>query len=179
MGRLHCFLPCRRCIPIDVIGSGPALSTPLWRAEPPFATGAEHPIPATHARTAQQGSFVSFQQQNRLDNRLQAAASARQSMQSRFRDRPGADDPAVQARQVERRAIIAAREERALQREVEREARAQRAAQELEAAREAERARIAAEAEAAAERQREAQAQRKEERDARYAARKAKIKLRR
>lgn len=122
---------------------------------------------------------MSFQQQNRLDTRLQAAASARESMQSRFRDRPGADDPTVQARQAKRRAIAAAREERLLQREVEREAQALQAAQALEAEREAERVRKAAEVEAAAERQREAQAQRKEERDARYAARKAKIKLRR
>lgn len=122
---------------------------------------------------------MSFIIQNGLDDRLKAAAAAREAMQARFRGRPSADDPTVQARQAERRAIAAAREARAEAREAQRRAEAERAAEQAAAARRAEAARKAAEVEAAAERARLAQARLKAERDARYAARKAKVRLKR
>ena len=105
---------------------------------------------------------MSFSKQTSFGDRRQDSASAREAMLARFRARPSNDDPAVQARQAERRAIVVAREERAKERETQRRLEAERLA-----------------AEAAAERARLAQAKQKEERDARYAARKAKIKLRR
>ncbi|GEO99817.1 DUF6481 family protein [Methylobacterium haplocladii] len=122
---------------------------------------------------------MSFISQNKLDDRLSAQQKAREAMVERFRKRPAADDPAVIARNAERKAIAEAREARAEERELARIAEEERKAAEIEAARQAEIARKAAEVEAAAERAREAQAAQKAERDARYAARKAKIKLRR
>ncbi|WP_283206545.1 DUF6481 family protein [Methylobacterium organophilum] len=122
---------------------------------------------------------MSFSNQTALDGRLSAQQQARQAMLERFRRRPGADDPAVMARTAERRAIAEARAARVEQRELARLAEEERKAAEAEAARQAEVARQAAEREAMAERARAAQAAQKAERDARYAARKAKIKLRR
>ena len=122
---------------------------------------------------------MSFSKQNSFDDRRQTSASAREAMLARFRARPTNDDPAVQARQGGRRAIIVARDERAKERETQRRLEAERLAAIAAAERAAEAARKAAEIEAAAERARLAQAKQKEERDARYAARKAKIKLRR
>ncbi|KQQ14981.1 conserved protein of unknown function [Methylorubrum extorquens] len=122
---------------------------------------------------------MSFTKQNSFDDRRQDSASSREAMLARFRARPSNDDPAVQARQAERRAIAVARDERVKERETQRRLDAERLAAVAAAEREAEVARKAAEIEAAAERAREAQAKQKEERDARYAARKAKIKLRR
>ncbi|HEV2543944.1 MAG TPA: DUF6481 family protein [Methylobacterium sp.] len=122
---------------------------------------------------------MSFSKQNSFDDRRQDSASAREAMLARFRARPSQDDPAVVARGAERRAIAAAREERVQERELQRRLEAERLAAIAAAEREAEAARKAAEIEAAAERARLAQAKQKEERDARYAARKAKIKLRR
>ena len=122
---------------------------------------------------------MSFAKQNSFDDRRQNSAAAREAMLNRFRARPAGDDPAVLARQAERRAIATAREERAQERETQRRLEAERQAALVAAERAAEEARKAAEIEAAAERARLAQAKQKEERDARYAARKAKIKLRR
>lgn len=122
---------------------------------------------------------MSFSKHNSFDDRRQDSASAREAMLARFRARPSNDDPAVLARQAERRAIIVAREERAKERELQRRLEAERLAAIAAAERAAEAARKASELEAAAERARLAQAKQKEERDARYAARKAKIKLRR
>ena len=122
---------------------------------------------------------MSFSKQNSFDDRRQNSAAAREAMLARFRARPAQDDPAVQARQAERRAIAVAREERVQEREMQRRVEAERLAAIAAAEREAEAARKAAEIEAAAERARLAQAKQKEERDARYAARKAKLKLRR
>ncbi len=122
---------------------------------------------------------MSFAKQNSFDDRRQTSASAREAMLTRFRARPAGDDPAVLARQAERRAIAVAREERAQERETQRRLEAERQAALVAAELAAEAARKAAEIEAAAERARLAQAKQKEERDARYAARKAKIKLRR
>ena len=122
---------------------------------------------------------MSFATQNRLDSRLETAAKAREGMLARFRARPGVDDPAVKARQDQRRALIAAREARAEQRELARLAEIERLEALAQAEREAEAARKAAEIEAAAERARLVKAKQKEERDARYAARKAKIRMKR
>ncbi|MBB3904360.1 DUF6481 family protein [Methylobacterium brachythecii] len=122
---------------------------------------------------------MSFINQNALDDRLSAQQKARQAMVERFRQRPSADDPAVIARNAERKAVAEARAARAEERELARIADEERKAAEKEAARQAEIARKAAELEAAAERARAQQAAQKAERDARYAARKAKIKLRR
>ncbi|MBB2962134.1 DUF6481 family protein [Methylobacterium sp. R2-1] len=122
---------------------------------------------------------MSFTKQNSFDDRRQDSASAREAMLARFRARPANDDPAVQARVAERRAIAVARDERVKEREVQRRLEAERLAAIAAAEREAEAERKAAEIEAAAERVRLAQAKQKDERDARYAARKAKIKLRR
>lgn len=116
---------------------------------------------------------------HKLEDRLEAAAKAREGMLARFRARPGPDDPSVKTRQEERRALVAAREARAEQRELARLAEAERLEALAQAEREAQAAAKAAEIEAAAERARLAQAKQKEERDARYAARKAKIRMKR
>lgn len=112
--------------------------------------------------------------ENSMTDRLKAQAEARQAMTARFRDRPAADDPTVLARKAEREAIVREREVRVAAREVARlEAEAQRAAEA-----DAERERLAAEAvrEAAEkiERATAARVEQKQQRDARYAARKAK-----
>ena len=122
---------------------------------------------------------MSFFSRTELDDRLQARATSREAMLARFRSRPSADDPALLARQAERRAVAEAREARGLERELARIAEEERKAAEAEFARQAEIARKAAELEAAAERARELQAKQKAERDARYLARKAKVKIRR
>lgn len=105
--------------------------------------------------------------------RQSSSAGAKQAMLQRFRARPAADDPEVMAQRAARQALVAAREQRIAERDA-----ARRAAQAQAAAEEAER--VARERQEAAERiEREAaealalEAQRKAERDARYAARKA------
>ena len=114
---------------------------------------------------------------DKVDDRLSAQAKAKQAMLDKFKAKPAADDPAVLARQAERREIVAAREARASQRQAEKEAEAARLAaeqavreSELAAEREAQRLR---ELDAAAEAKRVA-AEQKAARDARYAKRKAK-----
>ncbi|KQP95172.1 hypothetical protein ASF60_01590 [Methylobacterium sp. Leaf113] len=109
-----------------------------------------------------------------MTDRLKAATEARAAALARFRDRPPADDPAVVARKAERAQIAREREVRVAAREQARiEAEAQRAAEAEE-----ERERLAAEEILAAE-EKVAQAaaarlEQKAQRDARYAARKAK-----
>jgi len=111
-----------------------------------------------------------------LTDRLKAAAEAKRNLLDWFRAQPGPDDPAVQQRQAERKAVAEAREARIADRKAAREAEAARKAEE-EAARKAEEA--AREAAAAAEKIAEAArarallAEQKAARDARYAARKA------
>lgn len=112
--------------------------------------------------------------ENVMADRLKASSEARQAALARFRDRPGADDPAVLARKAEREAIVREREIRLAAREAERAAAAAAAAAEAEAERQRqviEEARLAEEKIALAAAARIAQ---KEQRDARYAARKAK-----
>lgn len=118
-----------------------------------------------------------------FSERLNRAATARKAQIEKFKAQPGADDPAVAERAAARQAVIAAREARTAERAAARQAReaAEEAARQVAAAaREAERiASEAAAAAAAAEQQaRELalEAERKANRDARYAARKARNK---
>ncbi|MDR3529589.1 MAG: DUF6481 family protein [Rhodopila sp.] len=104
-----------------------------------------------------------------FDDRLSAAAAAKQALLERFRARPAVNDPAWIEQQAALKAIADAREARAAERRAAKEAEAARVAAEQAALRAAEQARAAeAKARAAAE-----EAQRKAARDARYAARKA------
>ena len=124
-----------------------------------------------------------------LAERRKTAEAAKALLLDRFRARPPADDPEVVARAAERLAVAQAREARI----AERERAAQARREEIEAARAArQRAREEAEAEAAAAAQAEVMARqkadldragrvmadesaRKAQRDARYAARKARV----
>jgi hypothetical protein len=108
-----------------------------------------------------------------FSDRLSAAATARQAALDKFRARPAADDPAVIKRKEDRMAIARAREVRAAERQ---------AAKEAEAAARAEREAIAKVEREARERREAVEkvirdaaeaAERKAQRDARYAARKA------
>lgn len=122
-----------------------------------------------------------------FNERRDAAATAKKALLEKFKARPPADDPAVIARQEERKRILEAREIREREREIARQERLAR-----EAAERAERERIAEEGRKAAEEtarieaeQREVEererlanelaleAEKKAKRDARYAARKA------
>ena len=106
-------------------------------------------------------------------DRISAAATARQAALERFRDRPAADDPAVLRRREERMAIAAARETREAERKIVKEAEAAVRA-ELEAKEKVEReARERREAIEKVIRNASEAAERKADRDARYAARKA------
>jgi hypothetical protein len=104
-----------------------------------------------------------------FDDRLSAAAAAKQALLERFRARPSPDDPAEIARQAALKAISDARDVRAAERKAAKEAEAARLAAE-EAARRAQEQIAASEAKARAAAQ---EAERKAIRDARYAARKA------
>lgn len=122
-----------------------------------------------------------------FNERRNAAVEAKKALLDRFKTRPAADDPAVIARQEERRKILEAREirekekERLRQERLAREAveRAERERLAEIARKEAEeKARIEAEAREAEERERVTrqlaeEAEAKAKRDARYAARKA------
>jgi hypothetical protein len=104
-----------------------------------------------------------------FDDRLSAAAAAKQALLERFRARPSADDPAEIARQEALKAVSDARDARAAERKAAKEAEAARVAAE-QAARRAQDQAAAAEAKARAAAD---EAGRKAARDARYAARKA------
>jgi Family of unknown function (DUF6481) len=123
-------------------------------------------------------------------DRLSEAAKARKAAMEKFRVRPDPNDPAVLERQRERQAVLEARAERDERREKERliaqeQERVAQAARE-QAEREAQAAREEAEKLAAVEREieyerkiaeeAELEATKKAERDARYAARKARKK---
>jgi Family of unknown function (DUF6481) len=104
-----------------------------------------------------------------FDDRLSAAAAAKQALLDRFRARPGPDDPTEIARQAALKAISDARDARAAERKAAKEAEAARLAAEEATRRKQEQvAAVEAKARAAAE-----EAARKAARDARYAARKA------
>ena len=108
-----------------------------------------------------------------FNDRLSAAAEARQAALERFRARPSPDDPAVIKKREERMAIAAARERRDAERKVAKEAEAAvRAEQEAKEKVERE-ARERREAIEKVIREAAEAAERKKDRDARYAARKA------
>jgi hypothetical protein len=110
-----------------------------------------------------------------FSDRLSAAAAARQAALERFRSRPSADDPEVVKRREEREAIARAREQRAAERQAAREAEARERA-ERDAVEKAEReARERREAVEKLIRDAAEAAERKKQRDARYAARKARL----
>jgi hypothetical protein len=104
-----------------------------------------------------------------FDDRLSAAAAAKQALLERFRARPPADDPAEIARQAALQAVADARDARAAERKAAKDAEAARLA--------AEQAVLKAQAEAAAKEAKlhaaTLEAERKAARDAKYAARKA------
>ena len=123
-------------------------------------------------------------------DRITSAATAKQALVEKLKSKPAADDPEVLRKQAERQAVVEAREKRLAEKEEAKRAQLAREAEE----------RVAREtAEAAAEAERQAQlelhkaaaepprvqraarilsdeAERKAIRDARYAARKARVK---
>ncbi len=108
-----------------------------------------------------------------LSERLSTAANAKKALLDKFRARPAADDPDVVARGEARKAISESRETRAAEREAARaEEQAREAAERAgrEVAAQEQQAREAAET---AEREAALEIERKAQRDARYAARKA------
>jgi len=119
--------------------------------------------------------------------RRDAANAAKQALLERFKSKPAADDPAVLAKQAERKAILEAREKREAEKaRLKQERLAREAEERVRLAAEAEAARIKAEAEAAELARIKAQeeeerlkaelaleAAAKAKRDARYAARKS------
>ncbi len=121
--------------------------------------------------------------------RRNAAGDAKQALLAKFKARPAADDPKVLARQAERKAILEARaireaeKERLKQERLAREAkeRAEREAIEAEARRIAEEAALAEATKRESEENERIgrvladEAERKAKRDARYAARKARV----
>ena len=121
--------------------------------------------------------------------RRNAANEAKRALLERFKAKPAADDPVVLARQAERKAILEARAIREAEKaRLKQERLAREAAEKAEREAAAEQARIAAEEAAASEAKvREAEeteriarlladeAERKAKRDARYAARKARV----
>jgi len=111
-----------------------------------------------------------------FNERRNAASDAKAAMLARFRARPGPDDPAVLERQAELAAIAKARDERAAERRVAREAEQARIAADKAAAAAALRAQEAEKAVREQEARRRATAlaaEQKKARDERYAARKA------
>lgn len=113
---------------------------------------------------------------NNVSDRLQAQAAAKRAMLEKFQARPKLDDPEVQARMAEQVARAKARDERIAEKRAQKEA--ERLAAEAEAKR-LEEERIAAEKEARrieGEQALALLAEQKAARDARYAARKARVK---
>ena len=106
-------------------------------------------------------------------DRAEAAAAAKKALLEAFKTRPSPDDPAVLARQAERKAINEAREKRATERHRMKEEEETRLRAETEARRLAETEEAARRAAEQAARDEQIRAERKAMRDARYAARKA------
>jgi len=108
-----------------------------------------------------------------FNDRLSAAAAARQAALERFRTRPAPDDPEVARRGEERLATGQAREVRAAERRVAKEAEAAVRAEQEARDRVEREAREKREAIEKVIREAAEATERKRERDARYAARKA------
>ena len=104
-----------------------------------------------------------------FDDRISAAAAAKQALLERFRARPQPDAPAEIARQAALKAIADARDARAAERRAAKDAEAARLAAE-QAARRAQEQEAATQAKARAA---AVEAERRAARDAKYAARKA------
>lgn len=115
--------------------------------------------------TAQKPTTKNGHTRTGFNDRLTAAAAAKQALLERFK-RPDPNDPAWIAQQEALKAVAEAREARIAERKAAKEAEALRAAAEEIARREAEKAEARAKMLAA-------EAERKAIRDARYAARKA------
>ncbi|MBP0494400.1 DUF6481 family protein [Pararoseomonas indoligenes] len=115
-----------------------------------------------------------------FNDRSKNSLEAKKALLERFKSRPtAAEDPAVAARQEERRQIIQAREAReAERRRLKEEEKARQEAERLRliAEEEARQAELAREAAEATERARQELIEAKLERDRRYAARKARAK---
>ena len=118
-----------------------------------------------------------------FDDRRQHSQNAKAALLEKFKARPSFDDPEMIAKAKQRQQVAQAREDRARERERLRIETERKAAEEKRLREEAElQARIAREeAEAAALAARKAQEseERKAARDARYAARKARVKIKR
>ena len=118
-----------------------------------------------------------------FDDRRQHSQNAKAALLEKFKSRPAPDDPEMIAKSRARQEVAQAREDRARERERIRVEAERKAAEEKRLREEAElKAQIEreeAEALALAERKIREAAERKEQRDARYAARKAKVKIRR
>jgi hypothetical protein len=69
---------------------------------------------------------MSAYKDNNFNDRRDTAANAKKALLERFRAQPRPDDPAVLARQAERKAIAEARDKRAAERQTIREAEAAR-----------------------------------------------------
>lgn len=114
-----------------------------------------------------------------FNDRRDEAAAAKRALVDRFKSRPAADDPAVLARAEERKAIAEARDLRTAERALRKAAEDEVRQAELRAKAEAE-AKAAEEAAARANdqatRDEAIRNERKLARDARYAARKARLK---
>lgn len=113
---------------------------------------------------------------DKLEDRLQTQRAAKQAMLARIAARPSADDPVMMQKKAERQAILAAREVRRAQAEIQKKAQAEVLREKaLADARLAEeqKEQDARDAILAAEREAELKIQQKAARDARYAARKA------
>jgi hypothetical protein len=135
-----------------------------------FVPSACHPSNTTPTPTKEsdKASFMSGFKDPSFADRQKAAMEARKNMLAKFKAQPGPDDPAVQARAVERAAQAEARAKAKEAREADKAAEKLREAEEAAAAaaqrvREEEEAVLAKAA---------LEAQQKAARDARYAARK-------
>lgn len=126
--------------------------------------------------------MATYKERNFADRR-QSADEAKKALLEKFKARPAADDPAVQARAAERKAIAEAREKRETERREQKRLKAEQEARERTEREQA--AELAARTEAQAKEQAEQdmvarlladEAERKAKRDARYAARKARQK---
>jgi hypothetical protein len=121
---------------------------------------------------------MAFKQPDHKD-RKQAAVEARKAALEKFRSKPGPGDPEFEAREQERRAIIAAREQRQTEKDAiaaEKRAREERERELAEIALREDIDRRDRERAEQDERDRQLEIERKAERDARYAARKARQK---
>ena len=106
-------------------------------------------------------------------DRAEAAAQAKKALLEAFKNRPSAEDPALLARQAERRAVMEAREKRAAERARLKSEQEVRQKAETEARLKSEKEDAERRAAETAARDDQIRNERKAARDARYAARKA------